>query len=406
MNKKLILVFSIIVLVGWCNLAKADIVPIGTINYGDEDTFRVNQGGDDVDLEFVFSTMDEDDLTFYWMSYDPELGSKYFFESNEIEPEWWMVGLGEESFYFQDVTPIPNGTINGTIYEFTVNYSSIEIPPSPWEINLTNLTILFNHLTETLNITSANYTRIFSLYNSTLSDLQSKISELETKQDTLNALMVDYAKATDEIKSLNASLGRNISLYKNTFDSLINASIELSHYRLFHDEMTGYKTGFWFDDEFYTTSRENQDIIEGLRSELGTAPLYTILAIVLTALVLFFIFKVLSGRKNPTAIELERDVNYKPESRKIDHFVNFFKPDKKTLKDTIQAEPIKPKETQKVTEKELPEKVEPKEPPKPVEPKEKSIEEIFSEKFDDLKSYVDKSIADAIIDSANKEKVA
>ncbi len=394
MYKKLVLAILAIAILGCCNVVSADnMQDLGTVEYRDY-SYKYFDGS--VNIVFVFSVIGEEHISIERIYDNVENETRYKFISHEIvDPEWWMNFTDDVLFYYQMVE-------NSTIYKISVNYSEVEIPLSPWETDLISLEENHTILIESMSILSTNYSSVFGSYNSTLASLEAKITEFNVKSAAFDNLFSLHSSMLGDINLLNASLDNMTRRYNNTYNLLIDAGKNLSYYRMFFDGMTGYKDGFWFDNVYYLTVDENANIVRGLKDELGVTPLYTILAIALTALILFFLFRVMSGKKNPTAIELERDYNYTPESRAIDNFVNFFKKKAETKKDEKIVVPIIPlkQEIVKPTEKE-PEPI-----PKPKVDASVMKEEIISAVKQDLESLIKKAVTDAISHSTNKEATA
>ena len=154
MKKKYILIaIAIIGILSWSQTTSASLItPLGTVDYNDYLQVDIVFPAE-VNLTYVYSSIDEDVLVMDKLSYIPATNTtRYLFTSELYFPEY-LEQINQEPFIFQDTT-------SKDLYVVIINMSGIEIPDDPWEIDYLNLSEEYNITCQELEEALFNLTEI------------------------------------------------------------------------------------------------------------------------------------------------------------------------------------------------------------------------------------------------------
>lgn len=339
--KKGILAMTIIAvgIIGCCNTINA-MEYLGTIDYKDYIQTDII-ADDEVNLTYLFSSLDESYLTVDKILYIPSINkTKYIFTSNVIEPEWWM-NFSEVSFFYQDENSLE-------IYEIKVDYTDVEIPFNPWEVELENLTGYFDNLTVDYSNLSNNIADLNTTYNTIKGEYKETLEELLEKRSELSDMSVEYAEITVQIDNVTSQLENMTVQYNNTYNLLIEQGTNASLFKMFYEYMnSGYRTGFSFTDpetrieQHFIPRAETNNIITDMQNEINMGPYLMFLAIIITGIICFIV-KMMFKKEIKTPLQIEQESGYKPESNTFDNFVSRFRLRKKepVNEEVVPFEPV------------------------------------------------------------------
>lgn len=298
MKKSILLMAIIAIGILSCYTTNA-METIGTVDY--KDYIQVDIiAPHEVDLEFLFSTMNESDVSIEKILYIPSANkTKYLITSNIVEPKWWM-NFSDVSYYYLDST-------TEELYELKVNYDELEVPDNPWKFQLDNITERYGSLSEE--------------YNQTMADLEETMDELILKKAQLMDLKEDHDTLIIDYKKVDKALNENYTKYNQTYNRLIEVGKNASKYGMFFEDMTDpFKNGFFFQGDYYLTKAGADNKIETLQNDLNAAPLWTILWVVIVIIICGIIILIMPKRKIYGDVEVDTKHGYTPEMNKLDKF--------------------------------------------------------------------------------------
>lgn len=243
----------------------------------------------EVELDFLFTTMNESDVSIEKIMYISESNkTKYLITSNIIEPKWWM-NFSDISYYYIDE--------NDVLYELKVNYSDVEIPSNPWEIQLDNIT--------------GEYEGLIEEYNATVDEFHETADELILRKSQYLDIKEKYDELIVDFVETNRSLWENYTKYNETYSLLLKKGKDEAKYRMFFDDMTdNLKKGFYFNGSYFLTQQGANNQIDSLQNDVNTMPLWVILAIIFTTLILIVMFKLVSSKNLPSKEKIAAQSNY------------------------------------------------------------------------------------------------
>ena len=300
--KKNILIMAIIIIgiIGCCNTVNA-IEDLGTVDYKDYAQKDIISTGE-VNLTFIFSTLDESALTIDKILYIPSTNkTKYVFTSNVIEPEWWM-NFSDISFFYQNENTLE-------IYEIKIDYNDIEIPENPWEIELD---ILLNVSADLNNLTTT-YNALKTDYNTTVHSLMMNRSKLNTTTQEYNNLSIEITNLTKQF--INKSTDYNTTMQDLIFKrselntTIMRMSANITSYQNFYEDMNSNMGLFSFKDpdtgvkRYYMPKMTADSKIENMQSQLDINWLWIVLTILFTAVIVVLLVKLTSSKQGSTSAE-------------------------------------------------------------------------------------------------------
>lgn len=296
--KRSILLMAIIAIgiLGCCTQITA-MESLGTVEYKDYmqvDIIAPNE----VDLEFLFSTMNESDVSIEKIMYIPTTNkTKYLITSNIINPKWWM-NFSNVSYYYLDET-------TETLYELKVDYGDVDVPENPWKVQLENIT--------------DDYDTLVVEYNQTREEFEETFDELILKKSQYLDLKEEYDELLIDFKATDKALLENYTKYNATYNRLIEVGKNASSLQMFFDDMTNpLKTGFFFQGDYFLTRQGANDKIQGLQDELNAAPLWTIFWVVIVIIISGIIILMMPKKKIYGDTEIDAKHGYTAEMSKID----------------------------------------------------------------------------------------
>lgn len=274
----------------FCSSVSA-IEDLGTMDYKDYAQKDIISPSE-VNLTFIFSTLDETALTIDKILYIPSTNkTKYVFTSNVIETEWWM-NFSTISFFYQDENTLE-------IYEIKIDYNNIEIPANPWEIEL-----------DILQNVSADLDNLTTTYNTLKTDYDTAIQNLIVNRSKLNTTTQEYTNLSIEIKNLTKQFTNMTNEYHYYYNRSIELGINATLYQNFYTDMNSDMGLFSFKDpttgvkRYYMPKASTDSKIENMQSQLDIGWLWIILAIMFTAVIVIMLVKLTSGKRGLTSADL------------------------------------------------------------------------------------------------------
>jgi len=127
-----------------------NITDLGTVKY--MNSLQVDiPSSQEVNLSFISSLLDENDVTITSYGFDPVLNkTRFLFTSELIIPDWWM-NATHVVYIYQD-------TATKQLYSIEINYTSLIIPDNPWKVKYLNKSELYYLTVQELNETCDNLT--------------------------------------------------------------------------------------------------------------------------------------------------------------------------------------------------------------------------------------------------------
>lgn len=348
--KKSILLLVATIIIGCCTVASANITTLGTIKY---ESFMQTSISSPTEVNFtlIYSTMDESTLTINKIGFIPSLNeTKFVFTSNAVDPKWWWTNLSIEPFIFQDKNTLE-------LYKIYIDYSDVEVPPIPSDIELDELQIIFNDTFNSLQQSMINLTNISEQYNLTIDELMQLRYYYNNTFDNYTNLGVDYNKTLLEMAKLNINLTEITNKYVGMYDAFNRSSANASLYIDFYNQMLSTWNTFWFANDYgnnqYRTIHSYEKEIENQKNVLGMFPAYIFFSITVTMIfTLMFAFKRWGEKKK----KLYDDSEKPPKMvTKIHDF--FFRKIKKS--EVESATPSPPGNFEVILEKQLKNNIEP-----------------------------------------------
>lgn len=302
--KKSILLLVATIIIGCCTIASANITTLGTIEY---ESFMQTSISSPTEVNFtlIYSTMDEETLTIDKIGFIPALNeTKFVFTSNAVDPEWWWMNLSIEPFIFQDKNTLE-------LYKIYIDYSDVEVPPIPSDIELAELQIIFNETFNNLQQSMINLTNISNQYNLTFDELMQLRYYYNNTFDNYTNLGIDYNKTLLEIAKLNINLTNAVKDYLKMYDAYNRSAVNASLYTDFYNQMLSDWNTFWFADDYgnhqYRTFDSYEDEIEEKNGVLGMFPAYIFFSVTVTMIfTLMFAFKKWGEKKKKLYDDTEK----------------------------------------------------------------------------------------------------
>jgi len=350
-NKYIIIILLVSVFLGSCTTTYAIESPInkGTIDYRDYE-YIMFTGNESVDLVFIESDIPSDSLSIEYIDFYPaDNETKYRVTSNILSVEYWFIP-GVYPLYYQDIN-------TGQIYSINIDLNNINIPDNPLQkpllelqenysqlmLDYDNLIMSYDEkisLIENINSTLGLYTNIsgYNLSNITkmLYDEYLYINEnLDKAYQEINSISILLNETTDDLESLqllydsliienNELMMQYMELnqtYNTTYNQLLDTGRNLSVYKNFIDDLTGYSSrSIYFQGAYYMPLNYYKGRINQLESDLNLTPAWIFLAIVITFLVMFMIFRYIYNKETPEPFEIESDFGYDKDAQKMDAY--------------------------------------------------------------------------------------
>ena len=342
MTKTMIMFFVIgTIFLGSCtttnSIENINPIDLGKVDYRDYRYITIHSDHE-TNLSYVSSSpgvhkscMQVEKTLFY-----PELNdTKYRFEAREIKPDPYFISENK-SFIYQDVN-------SGKLFSVTVDYQDVEIPKSELQIdyetlqsNHTDLTIQYLNLTEQYKLLDNLTEEINNSLNMKIEEYQEVYGEYNTTYEKLEKVKNDFQNLTEQYSTLMTNYTMLNNTYNETYHNMMEYSTNLSGYKTFVDKLDGYSDGFYWEGQYYYTPFYYETKIEKLEDDLGMTPIYIIIAIVLTVVIGYLLFKrQLDKYTGPIREEL-------PYSEKSQHFTKNFL---NTLKETFKTKQTRPANT-------------------------------------------------------------
>lgn len=177
---------------------------VTTVDYRDYE-YVTFTGSNQTELVFITSEVFSDAaLTMQFINYYPSLNeTKYKFTSNEVEPDPDFVPE-EKDFFYQDIT-------TGRIYIVEVDYTGIQVPTDPLQIQYDNLLASYTGLQDEFLTTVNN---LVTTYEQELDDLA------EAYNTTINSLISNYSSIVSNLSDTLNATSEDLSLLENITNSL------------------------------------------------------------------------------------------------------------------------------------------------------------------------------------------
>jgi len=316
MKKKYIIIAItaiVFVSISWSQPINATplITPLGTCDYNDYLQVDIYYPNGEVNLTYVYSSIDENALTMEKLGYTPATNkTRYLFESQLYFPNYWEQ-LNNEVFIFQDLN-------SKKLYSVILDMNSVETPVDPWMIEYFNISDEYNFTCMSLDETINNLTTARNEFN-TLIELYTNTTH------SLNITTMEKENITNILINKSLILQQKITELNNTKTNLSDARADTVVYRGFYTRMTSYDTGGFpykigGKNEQYTTIYEYETNTKNLEEQLGGMPvlLFFSISVTLVACLLFGYWK--WGKRKISANAMEVYDGVPEEARKINRF--------------------------------------------------------------------------------------
>ena len=398
---------AIIGIIGCCTSVNAEtITNLGTIEY--MNSLQVDIISEEaIDLIFISTLWDENDITITNYGFNSVTNkTRFLLTSEHVNPEWWMKNEPVPYLYQCNST--------GQIYRVFVNYTSIEIPLSPLEIEIREILGKYDiELNNDSNISDITDTFIDNITCDLISknhSLNSKISELELLIYTYYELSDNHNLTCEQLNNITTCY-HNLSetydtlnnTYNITYTRLIEVGAKASQYESFYARITTSKDNtIWFEGDVHTTNTGYQKQIDDLKFGQEIGSLVLILAIVITVIICILIFRNILNKRKPSDSKLEDSTGYLRESAEVDNAIDGPPLPETTLLDKIPLLKRRKKQPKPATSSNPTSNQNPSNPgPNPLEQKIDQLTEKIETKMDNIKTelhteltdYVDKLIA-------------
>lgn len=396
MKKTMIIKISIMfIILSCCTTVTAVNPPIHktTLDYQEYEYISFDSS-DHVNLTFISSeSFDHTAILVEKIMFYPTMNStKYKFTSTPVTPSYKFTP-GIKKFIYQDVN-------TGQLYSINIDYSNIQIPQHPAEelytqlqtqhISLTdkynNLLNNYTTLNQTLhnisqilalytNLTNTTYEQVtMMIYNDTITlknninQLNQQIQQLKNQytniynmynhtEEAYNDLYQEYTELDEDYINLTET-------YKILESDYQNKTFLFSQYQLFERNMHSYQDIFYYNGKQYHTLYYYQNRVEQLENENNMLPVYILLAIIITILCCYLLYRQILKQKPLSPIEMDTDYNYPREASIFDRFSmgnlkKHFKNHTTTQQTTepIELEPVIEEDKYNIIKKELDNKI-------------------------------------------------
>lgn len=311
-----------IIFLGCCITASAVEDPIekNIIEYKDFQYLLFNSTNP-VELEYIDSNLPKNYIDVEYIDfYNENNETKYRVESIEITP---TPGFNPDihSFIYQD-----NNT--GQLYILKIDYSSIDVPPSQLELELISVSENLTRLNNEYNNLSDDYQDLLTSYNLTSENLMKAYEEINTTSGELDRLTADYNEISDDFMELDSKYSTLLTeynslnkTYNETYNSLLKTGSRLSGYERFVQDLSSLRDSkIFFQGRYYYPFAHYENRIGELEDENGMIPVYVIVSVILTFLIVFVVTRILYKREFETSMEIENEMDYNPDSKKYDVF--------------------------------------------------------------------------------------
>lgn len=340
-KKHILITLVIIGTISWCLpiVNAGTITNLGTVEYMNSLQVDIDSN-EELNLTFVSSFMDENDIKVTNYGFNPILNkTRFLFTSEHVTAEWWMKNESIEYIY-QDI-------VTKQLYSLYVDYNSLEIPLSPLEIDLIDLLdeydVELDNNSELVDLTRNLLIGIVEDLNSKNLSLSEKIDQLEQLTINFYNLSDDYNFTSSELSNmtsffnkLNASYSKLKSDNAYNFSRIIEIGANLSKYKNFYEGITiSHDDSIWFDGDRYTTNQGFQRQIKKLKDDTEIGSLILIMGIIITIVFCFLIARVFIKQRNLSPEQLADKYGYPSEAGEIDDFASGEPLHKKTLKEKI-----------------------------------------------------------------------
>jgi hypothetical protein len=324
-------------------------ISVATVNYRDFEYITIYSPFE-VNLSFICSeSFDENAVTCEKIEYYPVTNeTKYKFTSDIVSPDYYFEH-GLKKYMYQDEN-------TGQIYVIYVDYTDIEVPDNPLEnkynnllTNYTevlneynnlyndyeNLSVLLDIINNTIyqytndtdkNITTHikdiynNFNALYITYNNTynnLTNLSITYNQLYEQyneiKDDATLLLSNYANLLVDYNTLNESLNETNTLF-------IEKSGELGEYKTFFQTLLSPQNIVYFKGNQYQTFYSYQKQIDDLENRIGLTPIYVVFSVLMTACVVFLLYKRHVGNMSLSSFGKDIKYNYPKEAGLLDKF--------------------------------------------------------------------------------------
>jgi hypothetical protein len=402
-QKYILIAIAIIgIILSWSlPIASAEtIIDLGTVQYMNSLQVDVDSN-EQINLTFISSFMDENDIRITNYGFDPILNkTRFLFTSEHVNAEHWMKNINITYIYQDNTTK--------QLYSIQIDYSTLEIPPSPLEIDLIDLL-------DEYDIESNNDSKLINLTRNLLInimyDLNQKNLSLSNRTEQFKQLTIDFYNLSDDYNFTSEELENitgfftelNNSYNKLESDNKYNHSLaveyggNLSDYQDFFEKITiSHQDKTWFKGKYYTTNYKYKQKIKKLEDETEIGSLFLIAGIILTAFFSFLIARVFIKKRNLSDEKIHDITGYPEEAKKIDEKTNTNPLQEKKLTEKILF--FKKKKSADNQIREIEQKMD-----KKIENIDQKVDTLISG-FDDFKTNLKDNLTDLVDNAISKKK--
>jgi len=289
------LIIATIILGCTTSVSALFITDLGDVEYNDYLQVDITYPGE-VNLDYVYSSINSSAMIYEKLSYIPSTNTtRYLFTSELYFPEYYE-RLDMEEFLFQDLN-------SKELYIVSIDMNDVMIPDDPYMVELIELTELYDNMSIELDETLTNLTTTWDelqdlivLHNTTYASLNTTLA-----RNTIIEILL--SNQTHEIQTLKNDL--NLSN-----EQLLNMTSQAGNFKRFFDEITSYKSGFYFvnngENNWYDTIYNMDKTIQKKTSDLNNTPFIICFFIAVTVIITMMAsyWKFSKNTSNPEDMEI------------------------------------------------------------------------------------------------------
>lgn len=314
--KNIVKILIIMIVLGCCcqPINGLFLTDLGIIEYNDYLQVDIEYPGE-IQLEYVYSSINNSAIIYDKLTYIPETNTtRYLFTSNIYFPEYYE-RLGFEEFLFQDIN-------SKHLYVISIDMSNNTIPDDPYEVELIALTESYNNM-------SNEYADVLENLTSTWNELNSLLDKYNDTWNNLNITMDRNLFIEALFQNNSDLLNSTISELNIKNETLLNMTTKANNFKRFFDEKNSFKAGFNYanagETKYYQTDYSYKKTIEKKNKELSNTPFIIIFVILFTALITALVcyWKFAKNDTSPEEMEIRNGTD--PTTTKVNRFKSSLK---------------------------------------------------------------------------------